>query len=113
MRITKDRQHPGDLHRLKSGNILLTYGERNKPYGVQAMLSRDEGKTWSEADRVMLAWDGDHSDLGYPVTVSRADGRLVSIYYIVYGERDSDGSKGIAPKNAYTRVVVWDPPQNW
>jgi hypothetical protein len=51
----------------------------------------------------MLAWDGDHADLGYPVPNQRADGKLVTIYYIVYGERDSEGIKGIAPKNAFTR----------
>ena len=112
-RITRDREHPGDLSRLRSGNILLTYGERNKPYGVQAMISKDEGATWLMKDRVALAWDGDHSDIGYPVTVQRADGRLVTVYYIVYGERDSFGDKGIAPKNAFTKVVIWDPPQGW
>ncbi len=112
-RITKDREHPGDLLRLRSGNILLTYGERNKPYGVQAMISADEGATWLKNDRVALAWDGDHSDIGYPVTIERSDGRLVTVYYVVYGERDSFGDKGIAPKNAFTKVVIWDPPRGW
>ena len=112
-RITKDREHPADLLRLRSGNILLTYGERNKPYGVQAMISTDEGASWSKNDRVALAWDGDHSDIGYPVTIERPDGRLVTVYYVVYGERDSFGDKGIAPKNAFTKVVIWNPPRGW
>ena len=112
-RITKNREHPADLLRLRSGAILLTYGERNKPYGVQAMISSDEGASWSRKDRVMLTWDGDHSDIGYPVTVERSDGRLVTVYYVVYGERDSFGDKGIAPKNAFTKVVIWDRPRGW
>ena len=70
--------------------------------------SNDEGQTWNRRERVMLAWDGDHSDIGYPVTVERADGKLLTVYYAVYGERDLGGSKGIAPKNAFTRVASCD-----
>lgn len=113
VRVTRTREHPADLLRLRSGNLLLTFGQRNKPYGVQAMISRDEGGTWARAERVMLAWDGDHSDLGYPVTVERPDGKLVTLYYIVYGEADSEGTKGIAPDNAYTKAVIWSPPTGW
>jgi predicted neuraminidase len=109
-RFTEDREHPPDLLRLPSGDLLLTFGQRNKPYGVQAMISRDDGVTWDRARRVLLAWDGDHGDLGYPVTVNLPGGRLATIYYIVYGERDSEGLKGIAPKNAFTKLVVWTPP---
>jgi Neuraminidase (sialidase) len=108
--VTLEREHPGDLLRLRSGALLLTFGERNKPFGVQAMISRDEGKTWNRKDRVVLAWDGDHGDLGYPVTVQRPDGKLVTVYYVVYGERDSEGLKGIAPGNAFTKLVLWDDP---
>lgn len=111
--ITQDREHPPDLLRLANGALLLTFGERNKPYGIQAMISRDEGKTWDRDSRVILAWDGDHSDLGYPITVQRKDGRLVTIYYIVYGERDPEGLKGIAPKNAFTKAIIWDAPASW
>ena len=112
-RITEDREHPPDLLRLAGGDLLLTFGQRNKPYGVQTMRSRDDGATWERSTRVVLAWDGDHSDLGYPVTIQRRDGRLVTIYYIVYGERDPEGLKGIAPRNAFTKVVIWDPPASW
>lgn len=113
VRITEDREHPPDLLRLSGGAWLLSFGQRNKPFGVQAMLSRDEGNTWERSARVMLAWDGDHSDLGYPVTIQRRDGRMVTIYYVVYGERDPEGLKGIAPDNAYTKAVIWDLPASW
>ncbi|MEO7651397.1 MAG: sialidase family protein, partial [Bryobacteraceae bacterium] len=39
-RITENNEHPGDLLRLRNGGLLLTFGQRNKPFGVQAMLSR-------------------------------------------------------------------------
>lgn len=108
--VTHEREHPGDLLRLQSGAILLTFGQRNKPFGVQAMISLDEGKSWDRRHRAVLAWDGDHGDLGYPVTVQRSDGRLATIYYVVYGERDPEGIKGIAPGNAFTKLVLWDDP---
>ncbi|MBM3737197.1 MAG: exo-alpha-sialidase [Acidobacteria bacterium] len=111
--VTEDREHPADLLRLSNGDWLLTFGQRNKPFGVQAMRSRDEGETWERQSRVVLAFDGDHSDVGYPVTIERRDGRLVTVYYIVYGERDSEGLKGIAPKNAFTKAVLWSPPASW
>ena len=118
-RITENNEHPGDLLRLRSGDLLLSFGQRNKPYGVQAMLSRDDGATWDRGQRFLLAWDGDHSDLGYPVSVERPDGRLVTVYYIAYGKRDPEGIKGIAPKNAFTKAVIWSlntparPSLNW
>ena len=37
------------------------------------MLSSDD-LTWDQRNRILLAWDGDHGDLGYPVTVERPDG---------------------------------------
>lgn len=113
VRFTEDREHPPDLLRLAGGALLLSFGQRNKPFGVQAMLSRDDGNTWERASRVVLAWDGDHSDLGYPVSIQRRDGRMVTLYYIVYGERDSEGLKGIAPDNAFTKAVIWDLPASW
>ncbi|MGB0581435.1 MAG: sialidase family protein, partial [Limisphaerales bacterium] len=39
---------PSFLTRLRDGRLLMTYGHRRKPYGNQARLSTDEGKTWSE-----------------------------------------------------------------
>ena len=38
-----------------------------------------EGRTWSE-ERILRA-DGGNWDLGYPRTVQRADGKVVTIYY--------------------------------
>lgn len=111
--VTLDREHPADLLRLSNGDLVLTFGQRNKPFGVQAMRSRDDGATWERDSRVVLAFDGDHGDLGYPVTIERKDGRLVTVYYIVYGERDPEGLKGFAPKNAFTKAVIWSPPRSW
>ena len=101
VQITEDREHPGDLLRLSSGQILLTFGQRNKPYGVQAMVSSDEGRTWNRRERVMLAWDADHGDIGYPVPIERSDGRLLTVYYVVCGERDFGGRQGYRAEECF------------
>ncbi|MBL9214009.1 MAG: exo-alpha-sialidase [Opitutaceae bacterium] len=106
--LTRNRQHPADLLALRNGDILLSYGERNKPYGVQAVVSRDQGATWDFGHRYLLAADGDHGDLGYAVTVERADGKLVTIYYVVYGQEGRFRMEGAAPEGAFTKAVIWE-----
>ncbi|MDB6169557.1 MAG: exo-alpha-sialidase [Verrucomicrobia bacterium] len=106
--LTRNQEHPADLLQLRNGDILLSFGERNKPYGVQAMISRDQGRTWDRNNRYILAWDGDHGDLGYPVTVERKDGKLVTIYYIVYGTEGRFQMVGNAPAGAFTKAVIWE-----
>src|SRR5262249_10352883 len=40
---------PSHLLRLKDDRLLMSYGHRRKPFGVQARLSEDHGKSWSDA----------------------------------------------------------------
>jgi hypothetical protein len=70
---------PPSLLKLKDGRLALLYAYRLEPYGLRAKLSSDEGLTWS--DPVVLRDDGGNWDLGYPRTVQRSDGKLVSVYY--------------------------------
>jgi sialidase-1 len=70
---------PSHLLRLRSGNLLMTYGYRRKPLGNQARVSTDHGRTWSEA--MILSGDGASGDLGYPSTVELDDGSLVTVWY--------------------------------
>jgi Neuraminidase (sialidase) len=111
-KVLEDREHPTDLLTLKDGRLLATFGVRHKPYGVQAALLRERQGAWVPERRFLLASDGDHGDLGYPVSVERVDGKIVTVYYIVYGERDPTGAKGIAPNNAFTKAVIWELPRD-
>lgn len=81
--LTKRGQHPADICLLKSGTLLVTYGNRLKPYGVGCVLSRDGGKTWEYEGRLMLAWDSQNTDCGYPSTVQLEDGAILTMYYSV------------------------------
>jgi hypothetical protein len=70
---------PSHLLKLRDGRLLMTYGHRRAPYGNQARLSTDNGKTWGEA--LLISGDGAGGDLGYPSTVELADGTLLTIWY--------------------------------
>lgn len=79
-RLTQPRQHPGDLLRLADGRILVTYGDRRGPdFGVNAMVSRDDGLMWSP--EIRLAGGLRSSDSGYPSSVQLPDGTIVTAYY--------------------------------
>ena len=70
---------PSFLLRLKSGKLLMTYGYRRSPFGNQARLSEDHGRTWSEA--LIISGDGASGDLGYPSTAELEDGSLLTVWY--------------------------------
>ena len=89
--------NPATLTRLKDGRIAMTYGWRRAPYGMRARLSADEGQTWSS--EFILRSDGMTWDLGYPRTVQRSDGHLVTVYY-----HNDHGQQ-----ERYLAATIWDP----
>jgi hypothetical protein len=70
---------PSHLLRLSDNRLLMTYGHRRPPFGNQARISEDHGRTWSEP--VILSGDGAGGDLGYPSTVPLNDGSLLTVWY--------------------------------
>ena len=70
---------PSHLLRLRDGRILMSYGYRRAPFGNQARVSEDRGKSWSEP--LIVSDDGAGGDLGYPSTVELPDGKLVTVWY--------------------------------
>jgi hypothetical protein len=94
--VTGSSQHPGDLLRLRDGRLLLSYGNRTASRGVDVRFSRDEGKTWDTPLRVAdFAGDG-----GYPASIQRADGQVVTTFY---------ASKTPEHSRYHMGVVIWDP----
>ena len=71
---------PAHLLKHSSGALISTYGYRAEPFGVRAMISYDDGKTWSK-DHVIYDNKGITADLGYPSSVELSDGRILTIYY--------------------------------
>jgi hypothetical protein len=74
----------------------MSYGYRRKPFGNQARLSKDGGRTWSEP--MNISADGIGGDLGYPSTVELDDGTLLTVWY----ERMKDSDKAVL------RQAWWD-----
>jgi sialidase-1 len=70
---------PSHLLRLRDNRLVMTYGYRRKPFGIQARTSIDRGDSWS--DPIVLTSDGAGIDLGYPSTVDLADGGLLTVWY--------------------------------
>ena len=89
--------NPPSLIKLADGRLCLTYGYRANPYGVRAQLSSDNGNTWSEP--IYLRDDGAGRDIGYPRTIQRPDGKIVTIYYFY---------DNYAPER-YIAATIWDP----
>ena len=70
---------PSFLTRLRDDRLPMSYGHRRKPFGNQARVSADHGKTWSEP--VIISGDGASGDLGYPSTVELEDGTFLTVWY--------------------------------
>jgi hypothetical protein len=90
--------NPPHLLRLADGRLCLTYGVRAKPYGMFARLSSDAGVTWGEP--IVLRNDGGGRDIGYPRSVQRPDGRVVTIYYF--------WDEQTGPER-YIAASIWEP----
>jgi sialidase-1 len=69
---------PPHLLRHSSGALVCVYGYRLQPYGERAMVSRDDGRTWTH---YILRDDGPDGDLGYPSSVELSDGSIFTLYY--------------------------------
>lgn len=94
----RSRTNPPSLLKLQDGRLAVVYGYRAKPYGIRASFSSDEGRTWG--DEVILRDDGASWDIGYPRSVQRPDGKIVSVYYY------HDKAQGPEP---YIAGTIWDP----
>jgi hypothetical protein len=75
--------NPPTLNRLKDGRLVMVYGFRDAPFGMRARIGAGDGTAWGE--EIILREDGGMSDLGYPRTVVREDGKVLTLYYYNYG----------------------------
>jgi hypothetical protein len=89
--------NPPSLITLQDGRICLTYGYRAKPYEIRARLSADGGRSWGRD--ITIRGSGGGRDLGYPRSMQRTDGKIVTIYYF---HDDPFGDRYIA-------ATIWEP----
>ncbi len=99
LRVTEKNQINGHLLRLADNRLLLAYGNRVKDQtGVMAKLSADEGKTWSAPLRLADTLSG---DCGYPSSIQRADGKIVTAYY---------SKTSVNHERYHMAVAIWEAP---
>ena len=84
--VTDTGRHgnPPTLTRLHDERLCITYGFRDAPYQMRAAISSDDGLTWPDVR--VLRDHGGGSDLGYPRSVQRPDGDVVTAYYFNDGQ---------------------------
>lgn len=71
---------PGSLVVMSDGRLVVVYGYRQKPYGIRAVVSDDDGATWGP--ELIVRDDGGSWDLGYPNAFEVEPGRVGAIYYM-------------------------------
>ncbi len=89
--------NPPSMLRLADGRVCLVYGLRAEPYEMRARLSNDGGRTWGP--ELTLRGNGGGRDIGYPASIQRPDGKIVSTYYF-HDQPTSD---------RYVAATIWDP----
>lgn len=72
---------PFHILRLQSGNVLLTYGHRLKPYGIRALLLNAECTNLDKAESIILRDDSPGFDIGYTSSVQLVNGEILVTYY--------------------------------
>jgi len=88
---------PPNLLKLKNGAILCTYGYRKPPYGIRACISYDNGITWDLQNEIIIKENCPFWDMGYPMSVQREDGTIVTVYYWVSEN-----------KTRYIEAAIWE-----
>ena len=110
--ITGWSEIPGHILPLTDGRLLATFGVRHYPLGIQALLTKPDGRTWDLDNRLVLALHGAQAkrpgtdvvrhSCGHPFTAQREDGRLFTVYYMMADPFDH--------KTFQIEGLLWDPP---
>jgi hypothetical protein len=89
--------NPPAMLRLTDGRVCITYGHREDPVSIRAIFSEDDGASWGQ-ETILRCCAGDQ-DIGYPRSVLRPDGKVVTMYYF---NDTRDGER-------YIEATIWKP----
>jgi hypothetical protein len=103
-----------DLITLKDGRILLTYAARMGEldgriyHGIEAVVSRDHGRTWDWDKRFILFRWAMHQTMHSPCSLQLSDGRILTLFLYHYGARwGQSGVGGSGRTVGITSAVIW------
>ena len=100
-------QVPGFPLLLIDRRLILVYGNRQFPFGAQAIASRDEGRTWSIDEPILLSWFSWDSYCGHPRSLLLPGGEVLTGYY---SRIFKDGSPN---EDIVSHAVKWRVPDHW
>ena len=85
---------------LGDGRIVVVFARRKPPYGIGAVLSEDEGRTWS--DEFIVRDDASGTDLGYCVAAEIEPGRVFAAYYFMVADGNPHGGSRFIAGSAFS-----------
>jgi hypothetical protein len=88
-KLTPAKVHPADLLLLPDKRVLLVTGYRVGPFGVRGMVS-DAGEGFDWEKRFVLVNDAVSTDCGYPSSILRKDGKVLTVYYATGSKEHPD-----------------------
>jgi hypothetical protein len=94
---------------LPDGRLVLIYGNRQFPFGVQAIASRDLGRTWDLDHFLMLAYASWDNYGGHPRSLLLPDGSILTGYYARYFKDNPTTING----DIVSHCLRWVPPPDW
>lgn len=88
--IKRNIYSPSPFHilQLSSGNVLVSYGYRYKPFGIRAFVLDSECTDFDNTKEYVLREDGLGTDIGYTSAVQLNNGDILITYYY-YEDKDS------------------------
>lgn len=96
----EENGNPPAMTITKDGRLCVVYGERATGT-IRVQYSSDLGHTWTIPQVLMDGFwseDMEFNDLGYPRVLTRADGKLVAVYYYSTSEHPH-----------HLRATIWQP----
>ena len=104
-----------DLIVLKDGRLLLTYAARlgeldgHVYHGIEAVISRDHGRTWDWDKRFILFRWAMHQTMHSPCSLQLKDGGILTVFLYHYGARWGNGAVGGPSRTlGITSAVIWN-----
>lgn len=94
---------------LPDDRLLLVYGNRQFPFGVQAIASRDLGRTWDLNNFLMLAYASWDNYGGHPRSILCPDGSIITGYYARYFKDHPETIN----EDIVSHCLRWTPPDRW
>jgi hypothetical protein len=91
------------------GRLILVYGNRQFPFGVQAIASRDLGRTWNLDCFLMLAYASWDNYGGHPRSLLLPDGTVATGYYARYFKDHPETIN----EDIVSHCLKWRPPPEW